>query len=437
MLKKYWKTPNKRSVGLFTDLRLYYEALNITRRKETVTKAQLTEDLSKRVKGLIFIEKLSGRVIYDLIRELINFGWLRPKKAHTPSFTMTENGIEAMSTFQRDRHVYLEILILKMQNVYTIPGWFVNRLWDLNPEGQGEVIVPAPPRKWNPQARQWEDKEWTDELSEQVLASRRIIRSVCSGGFPFNEQIWFVEVQKSWLRLSHTVRRRTVARPRSEEKEKGKMKTYAPRRRLANAMKEAAVNLMFGNQNPQSRDNDFTAHKQPLSTRLYMAWCPRLAELGLIFYTDFHPSVPGRLIFPVSAFKKTSRQPAFRVLDEITNPSNEMLSLHQPNWKQFKTQFLTTLYVEHQKVYATVKSFYVSIFDVRDEVCRQLRISADCFDSFLKNAIGESLSSGKRYAISLETDVREDQSSAYQRIRRPVVMDGTQFSLIALTKTGH
>lgn len=432
MIREYWQYPQKRSVGLFTDLRLFYDALDVTLRREIVTKAILKEDLSKRVKGLTLIENLSTRLIDDLVRELINFGWIKTYKMRSYSYILTNEGFETISIYQKDKNLYLEILILKMQNVYTIPAWFVNRLWDLNPYGQGEIIVPAPLRKWNPKVRQWEDKKWTNELSEQVCASRNTIINVCRGGFPIDEKVWLEEVQKSWNRLNNTIHQRTVAR--SREKEKGKMETYAQRRRLANAMKEAAVTLLFGNKNPKNEFNDFQSQKQPISTRLYMAWCPRLAELGLIYYTDSHPSVPGRLIFPVSVFKKEREQSDFKILSNIYNPRGDFLNLHQPNWQRFKSQFLKTLYIEHQKIYAIVKSFYVSIFDVRDEVCRQLRISAECFDIFLSNAINESQYFEKHYAISLETDIREDQSSGYQRIRRPILISGRQFSLIAIRK---
>jgi len=316
-------------------------------------------------------------------------------------------------------------LILKMHELYTVPGWFVNRLWDLNPAGQGEIVIPAPMKSWNPKSKQWEDKEWNRELSEQVSNSLRLINKISEGAFPISEKIWVDEVRRSWDRLSN-VKRRNI-------KEKGVIKTYAPRRRLFNAMKEAAVKLLFGNVNPCSKEPDFQIENVPLSTRYYMVWCPRLAELGLIFYTDSHPKIPGRLIFPVSAFRKGDRNLSFKEVSGIKNPSGDSLFLHQPKWKDLNN-FSDVLYVEHQGAYSRIKSLYVSIMDVRDEVCRLLRLSASHFDKFLENTIKESSNNNINYSVSIESDIREDQGSGYQKLRRPVLVAGKPYSLIAMTK---
>ena len=440
--EQFWPTPLKRNVGLFTDLKLFSDALDIGEKQGKFSKAQLAEGLSKRVKGLIFIDELSKRVLDDLVRELMDFEWIQKVTGNSSKFTLTGKGKEARTKYEEDKRAYIKQLIVKMHRVYTIPGWFVNRLWELNPGGQGEIVVPAPLRNWNPESRKWEYKEWDNELAEQAVESVRLIKKIIDGAFPIDEQTWLEEVKNAWERLSHVLPR-TVAKQktidRKEKKKKGKMKTYAPRRRLFNAMKEAAVNLFFGNKSPATKKKDFEPEKQPLSSRTYMAWCPRLAELGLILYTDSHPQIPGRLIFPASVFKKNSDMPSFNLLGDIKNPAGEKLYLHQPPVDDANIKnFLTILYNAHQRYYSRVKSLYVSIMDVRDEVCRQLRISAELFDGFLKMSLPGTKNTSPhnhRYTISLESDIREDQGSGYQKLRRPVIIDGKPYSLIAMTKT--
>jgi hypothetical protein len=99
-----------------------------------------------------------------------------------------------------------------------------------------------------------------------------------------------------------------------------------------------------------------------------------------------------------------------------------------------KAHFLDILVQEHQRAYTRVGSLYVSLQDVRDEVCRQLRLSAACFDDFMDRALRESLRPDSRFSISVETDIREDQRSAHRLIRRPVWVGGTPHSLIAITE---
>jgi len=434
MKMKIWDTPHKRSVGLFTDLRLFYEALEVAYVHDYFSKKRLREQLSARVKGLIFTARLSKRVIADLVRELLNFNWIQESPGDPSIWTLTDEGQEVLKGYKKSRQYFMQKLCFKMHESYQIPGWFVNRLWELNPEGQGEIVVPVPPRDWAPISREWNDNDWNDELAEQTTRAVSFINKICPGSFPVSENKWLSEVHRAWKRLSDVIPRK-VARTSADasEKEKGRMKTYTPRNRLLQAMKEAAVNLLFGLYNPLRQAPDFNSSKAPLSTRNYMAWCPRLAELGLIYYTDFHPRLPGRLIFPVSVFRKTSPDNSFIGVPGILNPDNEQLFFHRPNVKKSVKFYLDKLYEEYQRTYYVKKSLYVSIMDVRDEVCRQLRWSTDLFDGFLEIVTKCSLEKSP-FSIALESDVREDQSSGYQKLRRPVSVNGKLYSLLAMTR---
>ncbi|MCP4150074.1 MAG: hypothetical protein GY757_20170 [bacterium] len=434
MTRKIWDTPPKRTVGLFTDLRLFNEALEVAHVYEFISKERLTAELSARVKGLIFTKKLSNRVIADLIRELLEFNWIEGNP-HNPSiWVLTDEGQEVLREYKKDRQRFMRKLCLKMHESYRIPGWFVNRLWELNPEGQGEIVIPVPPKDWTTISRQWQDNEWNDELTTQTVRAISFINKICPGCFPVAEDIWLKEVRTAWKRLSDRPPR-LVARSRGEvkENEKGKMKTYTPRNRLLQSMKEAAVNLLFGLRNPLTQTSDFNSTKAPLTVRNYMAWCPRLAELGLIYYTDFHPRLPGRLMFPVSVFRKTTPDDSFHEVEGIANPDQERLFFHRPNVKKSVELYLDKLFTEYQRTYFDKKSLYVSIMDVRDEVCRQMRWSNELFDEFLEVVTQSNLEKFP-YSISLESDIREDQSSGYQKLRRPVSVSGKLFSLLAMTR---
>jgi len=311
----------------------------------------------------------------------------------------------------------------------------VYRLWAINPKGQGEVVIPSPPRDWSTSSREWENKNWTEELSEQTIKSLVIIKTVCSGAFPITEEDWIGKVKEAWDRLSN-LKRRAVAKPPPKKKsgKKGKMKTYTPRLRLAMAMREAAVKHLFSNTPSNCSDPDFPVKKDPLAPRTYMAWCPRLEALEFIFYTDAHPLVPGRLIFPTSVFRKDMPAKSFERLDDIRSPDGQTLYLHRPTWEVLKERFFKILFQEHQKAYARGGSLYVPLLDVRDEVCRQLRLSAAIFDDFMDKALRNSLKPNSHLSISVETDIREDQRSAHRLIRRSVLLSGTPHSLIAITK---
>lgn len=408
-----------------SDLRLFYEALVFIDNYDLVTRKQLKDQMSSRVKGLKLVKHHSDTGTENLIKELKAFGWImaeRPslEKSEHGLYMLTNEGVQVLKSYKRDKREFLNLLIQKMHKEYAIPGWFIDRLWRLNPEGQGQIIIPTPLKNWNPKSRDWNDHHWDNEFQEQVIKTYDAVVKIDANSFPVQKEQWVNEVKNAWDRMGNLKKRKDVDAQK-----------FAPKSRLTLAMKEATVGLFFGNYSPTLDQNDFSGNKTPLAPRTYMAWCPRLEELELIFYTDYNSVVPGRLIVPVSVFKTKRRLVEYEYVEGITNLVGESLALHRPTWDRFRKLYTDTLYRVYTDRFLRSKSLYVSIQNVRDEVCRQLRISASCFEDLLAMAIEDSLHRKINMTISIETDVREDQRK--QRERRPVNVNGKFCSLIAIT----
>ena len=73
----------------------------------------------------------------------------------------------------------------------------------------------------------------------------------------------------------------------------------------------------------------------------------------------------------------------------------------------------------------------VSLADVRDEVCRRLRMSPARFEVFLEHALQQG-PSAESWQLSIETDMREDLRSGRGLARRPVYIRGVPHTLIAV-----
>jgi len=424
--KTLWKQPSSYNVGLFTDLTLYAEALQLAEERGLVTAPLLQQELSQRFLRLLLVKRQSPRVAKQLVRELRQFGWLKaaeglPRPPANAPHVLTPEGRNALAEAQRDKRTFRRHLTVCMHQVYIVPGWFVARLWQINSEG-GEVIVPAPIAGWKPESRKWADWEWDDSLREQTIETARQARLASETAFPVDEDDWLPHVQRAWSRLSSLS-------PRTPQSRKP---SYQPRRRLAHAMREAAINLLFGPIPYRGCRPDFPGHRKPLQPRTFMAWCPRLESLELLFYTDWHPGVPGRLLFPASVFRSSRAHERFEKVPEIVDPEGRYLYLHQPQWSVMRDAFWATLATTHRRVSLKARSLYVSLLDVRDEVCRQLRLSAITFDEFLDNALREPPRSD--FSISLETDIREEQRSGYGLLRRPVYIRGVPHALIAVAR---
>ena len=239
-------------------------------------------------------------------------------------------------------------------------------------------------------------------------------------------------VRSAWERLGNLKRKQFRSRETVDR--------FSPRQRLTMAMQEASIALLFGVVPPHGGGPDIhtrgtrkyiISEKSPRMMRL---WTARLEDLNMLFYTDNVHDVAGRLIFPVAVFLKSPKTDDFTRQDGIVSPRQETLYYHMPDWDRHSETFMKTLHDVHWMVSQRVGSFYVSLLDVRDETCRQLRISAAWFDELLHCAVGHCLGADCLWSLSIESDVREDQRSAHGLQRRPVWQGATPYSLIAIRK---
>jgi len=424
-----WNTPKRRDLGLFTDLTLFSDTLRLAKEKGAITGTQLKDELGHRLQKMRLVITQSDRVVEDVLRELRIFKWMMLQQAGKQTIrnsphVITEYGEKALVLADSDPQAFHKLLILQMQDVYTIPGWFVARLWNINPTGQGEVILPSPLPDWKTTTRDWEDNAWTDDLEDQTIMSAHKVKQINPGAFPVTELDWLNSVRDRWKRLSDLL---------PHQRKNPDLLTYRPRRRLALAMREACIKLLFDNTPYHASNPDFPGNRSPLYHRTFMGWCPRLEALELIFYTDWHPLVNGRVIVPTSVFRTDTADSRFRRIENVTY-KNSILWLHQPGWSDIRIKYLDTLIAAYQLISKLRGTLYASLLDVRDEVCRTLRISPELFDLHLQKALDELPSNEYPWSIAVETDVREDEIAGAGQLRRGVYLKNIPHTLIALAR---
>ena len=417
-----WDKPELFGVGQFTDLRLYGEALRLALSKGVLSIDLLQTELPQRIKGLLVVEGFGIRPIVDLIREMQRFGFIR--KVSTDKYLITDEG--ASYSWLEETHPLQakDILLQKTQEVFVTPAWFINRLWKWNAQGQGQIVIPTPVKEWTSPPRHWEDKDWTSELTEVCKTTYDRIQQVVPGAFPIPFDNWLLGIRQEYEREG-------TLKPRQKKIMAHEKAKYNPRARLSNAMKNVSVRLIFSKTDPQTNIDDFANVRSQMTHRSFMIWCPRLESFGLIFYTDYKPEIPGRLIFPTSVFKQQWFKNA-NYLEKpfLTTPDNKVLYVYNPSWDFFKDIFKKTLFEVYEYFYNQQRIIYISIQDIRDEVCRLLRISPFLFESFLYKTYISSLRKEIEYSISLETDLRQDMQ--VQVNRRGVYVNSILYTLIAI-----
>jgi hypothetical protein len=201
---------------------------------------------------------------------------------------------------------------------------------------------------------------------------------------------------------------------------------------LTLAMRMATLNILFGG-TPLGHSQPDIPMVHPITPKTFKPWCPRLQALEFLGYTDWHPHVIGRLLFPTSVFRAQGATDQFESLPGICHPDGRNLFLHQPAWEYERERFWRTLIAVYEETFRRVQCRYVSLPDVRDEVCRRLRLSPTRFEMFLERAYQEVPQDGE-WHLSLETDTRKDLRTARGITRRPVYIRAIPHTLIALAR---
>lgn len=421
--KQTWSAPKLYGVGHFTEFNLYREALLIAKSNGYIDKALLISEIPQRVKGLVLIDSISETVYTDLIRELVHYGFIR-RESKNDLYRIADEGVEYLDLCNIDIGKALDFLLDKMQEVFVTPAWFINRLWELNPEGQGQIVIPLPLKKWHPVSRKWSDNTWTSELESISLETICLVKKKIPGSFPYDEKEWIKDLSAEFSRLG--TQSPKINNPEIPNDEVN----YSQRNRLSLAMKTIAVKKFFSRCNPISGEMDFPNKRSDMTHRSFMVWCPRLENFNLMCYTDNNPDVPGRLLYPISSFKHSCVSDDFVMKENLTDNNNRYLCIHAPQWQSIKDDFVATLLEVYQTYYNKQTIIYISLQDIRDEVCRLLRISPTLFEKFLLITYEMSIKHEIPYSISLETDIRLDMK--VQINRRGVYLNNVMYSLIAI-----
>jgi len=421
--KQAWPTPKLYGVGHFIEFNLYREALMIAKSKGYINKALLISEIPQRVKGLLLIDSISETVYADLIRELVHYGFIK-REAKNDLYRIVDEGLCYLELCYNNEDEARDMLLNKMQNVFITPAWFVNRLWELNSTGQGQIVIPLPLKNWHPKLRKWSDNSWTDELGAVSKETIRLVKKKIAGSFPYDEDEWVKDISAEYHRLGSQSPR--INNPEIPDD----AVNYSQRNRLSLAMKTIAVKKFFSRYNPINGEMDFPNKRSDMTHRSFMVWCPRLENFNLICYTDNNPEVPGRLLYPISSFKFDCSSQDFLLKEFISDVNNRKLYVHNPKWNSVKDIFISTLLEVYQSYYNKQTIIYISLQDIRDEVCRLLRISPFLFEKFLNNTYEMSVRHEINYSISLETDIRLDMK--VQINRRGVYLNGIMYSLIAI-----
>lgn len=318
-----------------------------------------------------------------LVEECKQLGWIELRSGR---LALTPEGRDATDAGRASPHRFARMMCLDEYHRDTVTQ-ILWRLWELNPQQQGAVLLPVPEVKDDRLRASVALEEWSAQLLQQH---------------------WEV------LRKNLPGLRRTPS-PKLGPTGFDRTNPRLRRRRFLRWIEDQTLELLFGD---------------ICSADATRAWQTRTEWAGLTVLASNLRGVRGRVWFPVGAFRDTDRLDFVAIPELRINRSTWYC--HVPDGPQAIPKFVAELFEAYRSFSAVGGREYVSLMAVRDTVCYQLRLSHEVFQRLLAQSLSAMTQGDLHYAMSLEVDITPQQRARLGSTI-PIVIDGIPRYIIAMS----
>ena len=164
-------------------------------------------------------------------------------------------------------------------------------------------------------------------------------------------------------------------------------------------------------------------------------WTYRGKQIGIIHATEFYPSFSGRIVYPTSILRESTRSLDFRRLYDYDDGLR--LYVHEPNEgdSNNREKFVDKLVKGYFELRRFSRSYFVNLSALRELVCLDMKISEHVFETFLNSIYRLNLADQLKVQISLEVDKLPEETQAMYLKQEPVMVDGKYRNIIAIDVT--
>lgn len=395
------ETGRPESIARESDPRVLAEVLDELLRLGPVNSRQLSESLRSRVgvrlapseEGSLQRGTKLGPSEADTIKREFGFlGWI--DRAEN-LWVLTDEGKSLA-----ERHLTTlptefarELCIANDRKNQQVVSRLLARMWELNPEQQGSVIIPQP-LSGNTPGNLTDLRDWLLPLIPRWLNGLEKQMKGFSASVPPEDIITQVEkaLGEQW-----------------EKKKPGEQN-----KRLQEVIAERFTDLMFSH---------------IISPSDVEIWQTRMDWAGLTLTARNLPSVAGQVWFPVGAFREQAADD-FTAIKGLEHEGRTYYC-YTPTSLEFEKLFLQTLYEGYLQRQQQEQVEYVSLVAVRDWVCFRLRIGNPHFENLLQRIFPKVIQGELPYSMALEVDITPAERSRLRGVV-PVVIDGTTRYIISM-----
>ena len=166
-----------------------------------------------------------------------------------------------------------------------------------------------------------------------------------------------------------------------------------------------------------------------LSESTFEIWAYRGKQLGTVNVTEQYPGMSGRIVYPVSVISRRIENRDFR---RVFSYNDSSLWLHEPHPSSFLNKFVDSLTEAYVGQRWSARSYFASLYVVREIVCLRCKLSENCFEALLNAAYEKSIRGQLRIKISLEVDRTPGETTATYLRREPIYVRSQPYNIIGL-----
>lgn len=323
--------------------------------------------------------------------------------------TLTDDGAKLIQYFRKDKNEYKKLLICLMENKYQSFRYLLNKIYSRSPNKSGLIVFP----NYSPANLGFSKDDFIsneivyDYLNNYEIKIREDVKKYINQTFGTSNKkdaLIKILIDKNFITL--------------DKKDKFNIKKY---------------NAVVRKTQIFWRNQLLEYYGIVSKWQSFEVWVYRAKQLGILNTTPFYPSFYGQIIYPTSIVtgKNLENSKDYRFI--YSYPDGKKLYLRHLKWNEIENTFFTELWGVYSKLKKRTRVNFLSLHNIKEIVCYNLKISYDQFAEFLNIAYEQSLKGNTSYNISLEADNLPEETNAIYIKREPILVKGRHRNIIAIS----
>ncbi len=348
----------------------------------------------------------------QVLLECKNFNLVEEDK-QTKTLLLTTDGSKLLAAYKNNKLQYKEILLQLMERKYNAFSYLLDKFYKISPKKSGLIIFP----NYSPNDLGFSKSEFLT------------IGIVCKYIKKYEQKI--VDDIKKYINQNYKINNETY-----ELIEELKSKNYISDN-LQGSFNLQKYNAVVRKTQIFWRNRLLNFYGINSRWQSFEIWIYRAKQLGILNTTPFYPDFLGQIIYPVSVIttKELTNKPDYRFVLNYKN--KKYLYKREVQWERIENDFYNELWNVYTELKKRNRINFLSLHNIKEIVCYNLKISYEQFSEFLNKAYEKSLNSNTSYTISLEADRLPEETNAIYIKREPIFINGKNRNIISLSYRGQ